>query len=165
MSDEILYKVVIIREDIPGADKLLADLKESFDLAKGAYATEMALITEKREEYYRITTNGIPGTFCLAFDDKKNVLGFIMLEYDERTRTIWTSHVYVRPEVRCRGVYRLMMQRVKKFAKDTNMARIFSIVHVRNKDSQKAHGRVGFRREWIGYEIEMEDSDGKKTER
>lgn len=162
MSEEVLYKVVIIREDLPGADKLLADLKESFDIAKGAYATELSLITQKKEDYYRISTNGMPGTYCLAFDNKNNVLGFILLEYDERTRTLWTSHVYVRPEVRRKGVYRLMMDRVKKFAIDTKMSRIFSIVHVSNKDSIKSHRHVGFRREWIGYEIEMESDDGEK---
>lgn len=159
---EIKYTVLIIREDIPGAEKILNEIEESFFIAKRAYATELALLTGKKEKFYQITTAGEPGTFCLAIDEQKNVLGFVMLEYDERTRTLWTSHVYVRPEVRRKGVYRLMMERIKKFAKDTNMVRIFSIVHVSNKDSQKSHCHVGFRREWIGYEIEMEENDGEK---
>lgn len=51
MSEEVLYKVVIIREDLPGVEKLLADLNESFGIAKVAYATELSLLTQKKEDY------------------------------------------------------------------------------------------------------------------
>lgn len=155
---EVDYCVMILRTDIESTKKIFEDIKPSFEVARGAYATEMSLITKMPESYYKINiTDEEPQTFCLAIDKKNNVLGFILLEADGRTMTLWTCHVYVRPEVRCQGIYKLMMKRVHKFAKDAGFRRVFSVVNQRNKPSQIAHKSVGFKRNWIGYEIKEED--------
>lgn len=154
---EVDYCVVILRTDIDKTKKIFEDIKYSFDIAKGAYATEMSLLTGEKEKFYKILDEDQPQTFCLAIDKKNNVIGFIFIEADGRTMTLWTSHVYVRPEFRRMGVYKLMMERVRKFAKDAGFERVFSFVHGTNKVSQKAHKKAGFKRCWIGYEINKEE--------
>lgn len=154
---EVEYCVVVLRTDIEQTKKIFEDIKPSFDIAKGAYATEMSLLTKKPESFYKIKEEDYPQTFCLAIDKNNNVLGFIYLESEDKTKTLWTCHVYVRPEVRQKGIYKLMIQRVHKFAKEAGFQRVFSVVHQKNKPSQRAHKSVGFKRRWIGYEIEEGD--------
>jgi len=157
------YKVILARTDIEDFNPLFEKIKDSFDIAKGAYATELSLMTERDEGFFKIHEPNEPQPFCLAIDEDNNVLGFILLEADSRTMTLWTCHVYVRPEVRGMGVYKLMMKRVKKFAEDAGFRYLFSIVHKRNDVSQKAHAHVGFKKRWIGYEIPIEPvNDNKK---
>lgn len=154
MQKEVNYCVLILRTDIEKTKKIFEDIKPSLDIAKNAYATEVSLITKENPIYYQIADTGEPQTWCLAIDEKNNVLGFIYIEADGRTMTLWTSHVYVRPEVRGHGIYKLMMERVQKFAKDAKFNRVFSVVHQRNTASQRAHKSAGFKKRWIGYEIE-----------
>lgn len=155
---EVEYTVVIIQ--VGKCPEIYQKIKPSFDIAKGAYATELSLITNEKKLYYSLgKEDGPEAIYCLAVDKDSNVLGFIYLELDERTMTLWTSHVYVRPEVRKKGVYRLMMERVKKFARDCKFNRVFSLAHVYNKDSQWAHRKVGFKKCWVGYEIPMENEN------
>lgn len=153
---QIEYTVVIIRTDL--CPEIYEKIKPTFDIAKGAYSTEMALLTRENEIYYHIDKEDAPGTmYCLAVDKNNTVIGFILLETDARTKTLWTSHVYVRPEVRQKGVYKLMIERVKKFARDCRFNRMFSIVHRKNWPSQRAHKSAGFKKAWVGYEIPMEN--------
>ena len=98
------YQAIMVRTDIKGFEDLIGNIEPSFSIAKGAYATELSLMTGKPETFYKITGNGEPETFCLAINRKNVVLGFVMLEYDIRTKTLWISHVYVRPEARHQGV-------------------------------------------------------------
>lgn len=153
---QIEYTVVIIKTDL--CPEIYEKIKPTFDIAKGAYSTEMSLLTGEKELYYHIDKEDVPGTmYCLAVDKNNTVIGFILLESDARTKTLWTSHVYVRPEVRLQGVYKLMMERVKKFARDCGFNRVFSVVHRKNWPSQQAHKRAGFKKCWVGYEIPMEN--------
>lgn len=155
---QIEYTVVIIRTDL--CPEIYEKIKPTFDIAKGAYSTEMALLTGEYELYYHIDKEDAPGTmYCLAVDKNNTVIGFILLETDARTKTLWTSHVYVRPEVRQKGVYKLMIERVKKFARDCRFNRMFSIVHRKNWTSQQAHKKAGFKKCWVGYEIPMENEN------
>ena len=158
MQEQIEFAVVLIRiGDIP---EIYEKIKPTFDIAKGAYATELSLLTGEKEQYYKLDKEDDPNTmYCLAIDKSNTVLGFILLEVEERTRTLWTSHVYVRPEVRKKGVYKLMMERVKKFAKDCKFNRVFSVVHRKNWPSQQAHKKTGFKKAWMGYEIPMENEN------
>lgn len=157
---EIEYCVVILRTDMEASKKIFEDVKNSLNIAKGAYATEMSIKTKMSETFYRIEDDSDPQTWCLAIDKNNNILGFIFLEADGRTMTLWTSHVYVRPEVRGNGIYKLMMERVKKFAEDAKFKRVFSIVHQKNTSSQRAHKSAGFKKRWIGYEIKSEETIG-----
>ena len=155
---EIEYAVVVIQVGL--CPKIYERIKPTLDIAKGAYATELSLLTGKNEIYYKIGKNDAPETmYCLAVDKNDTVLGFILLETDERTKTLWTCHVYVRPEVRRKGVYKLMIERVKKFARDCKFNRMFSVVHRENWPSQKAHKKAGFQKCWVGYEIPMENEN------
>lgn len=155
---QIEYTVVIIRTGL--CPEIYEKIKPTFDIAKGAYSTEMALLTGENELYYHIDKEDAPGTmYCLAVDKNNTVIGFILLETDARTKTMWTSHVYVRPEVRQKGVYKLMIERVKKFARDCRFNRMFSIVHRKNWPSQQAHKKAGFKKSWVGYEIPMENEN------
>lgn len=154
---EIDYCVLVLRTDIEKTKKIFESIKPSLDITKGAYATEVGFITRKDKSFYKIDETEDPQTWCLAIDKNNNVLGFIFLEADPRTMTLWTCHVYVRPEVRGKGIYKLMMERVRKFAKDAQFKRVFSVVHQRNTASQRAHKSAGFKKRWIGYEIEEGD--------
>lgn len=154
---EVNYCVVVLRTDIEESKKIFDAIRPSLDIAKGAYATEVGYITRKDTSFYKIGEPTDPQTWCLAIDKDNHVLGFIYLEADARTMTLWTSHVYVRPEVRGKGIYKLMMERVQKFAKDAKFKRVFSIVHQRNTASQRAHKSVGFKKRWIGYEINEDE--------
>lgn len=161
VDDSKGYRVIMVRTDIPGCNELMERIEPSFSIAKGAYATELSLLTGEPVRMYRICSNGEPETYCLAVDQDNIVVGFALLEYEARSRTLWTCHVYVRPEVRHRGVYKNMIERIKRFAKDAGMDRIFSIVHMANRTSICAHKKVGFQRQWVGFEIK-ENSDAKK---
>ena len=157
-QNQIEYTVVMIR---PGyCPELYKKIKDSLTIAKNAYATEMSLLTNKNEIFYKIEAeDGPEATYCIAVDKNNNVLGFIYTEADIRTMTLWTSHVYVRPEVRKNGVYSLMMKRVLKFAKDCQFNRVFSMVHEDNIISQCAHIGTGFKNKWHGYEIDMRETE------
>lgn len=152
---EVEYAVVLIMAG--ECPEMFNKVKPTLDIAKGAYATELSLITGEPEEYYRLPKEDEHGTmYCLAVDREDNVIGFILLETEDRTRTLWTCHVYVRPEVRKKGVYKMMMKRVMKFATDCRFNRVFSVVHRKNWPSQQAHKSAGFKKSWVGYEIPME---------
>lgn len=157
---QVEYTVVLIQ--VGQCPEMYKKIKDTLDIAKGAYATEMSLMTGADEIFYNIDKDDEPeAMYCLAVDKKNTVLGFIYLETDTRTMTLWTSHVYVRPEARKKGVYSLMMKRVKKFAQDCKFRRIFSIVHTSNVVSQCAHCGAGFDSEWMGFELYVR---GEKNE-
>lgn len=160
MQQEVEYTVVLIR--VGSCPEIYKKIQPSLNIAKGAYATELSLLTGEKELFYKIDKEDAPDTlYCLAVDKNNTVLGFILLELEDRTLTLWTCHVYVRPEVRQKGVYRLMMERVKKFAKDCKFNRVFSVVHRKNWPSQQAHKKTGFKKSWVAYEIPMEDENAK----
>lgn len=158
MTKQIEYAVVLVM--IGQSPRMDEKVKPTLDIAKGAYATELSLITGEPEEYYRLPKEDEHGTmYCLAVDREDNVIGFILLETEDRTRTLWTCHVYVRPEVRKKGVYKMMMKRVMKFAEDCKFNRVFSLVHEDNIISQCAHIGTGFKNKWYGYEIDMREKE------
>lgn len=155
MEKTVEYKVVIVNTNSDTYRIISNDIAESFELARKAYATELSLMTSKPERHYAIDI-GDDLTFCLAINENRQVIGFVLLDFETKTRAVWTSHVYVRPEVRKMGVYRLMVERIKKFTHDLEYNRVFSLVHIENTTSQKSHIRVGFKKKWIGYEMEVE---------
>lgn len=160
MQKQIEYAVVLIR--VGECKELYEKIKPTFDIAKGAYATEMSLLTGEKELYYKLDKEDDPAAmYCLAVDKNNVVLGFIYLEVDERTMTLWTCHVYVRPECRKQGVYIRMMDRVKKFAKDCKFNKIFSFVHEDNMASQCAHLSVGFVDTWHGFQFYITENDNE----
>ena len=122
------------------------------DLAMGAYSTEVAAITGWPEGMFKPSKEA---PVCVAFTKDMAVLGFITIAVDTVNKITFTEHVYVRPEVRKKGVYKLMMKRIEKFAKDTKCERIVSFVFDKNDVSKKAHKKTGFKPVMRGYSKEV----------
>lgn len=165
---EIEYKVMLLNPNSsnPQIKKLLESLKtgstgvDGLNVATGAYQTELTIATGMPDCYFKVGNNPI----CVAFTKENSVLGFITIGIDARTATLYTEHVYVRPEVRHKGVYKLMMERVKKFAKDTKCERIMSFVFDKNRDSKKVHAKVGFKKTISVYMMEVKDEQCEPKE-
>ena len=153
MSKLTEYKVMLLNP----AEEKTADLFEKLlhgtdgtnglIVAMNAYATEMALMTNNPEELFKICGNPV----CVAFTEDYRVFGFIVVGADAGTKTVVTEHVYVRPEVRHKGIYKLMLKRVEKLVEDIKYDRIVSFVFNENDISQKAHENQGFKHRMIGY--------------
>lgn len=161
-TKEVEYQVMLVRSDIENTKKLVEDLKPSLVDAAITYMAEMAWKTKKEMNFYDVKKayidNG-PFTVCVAFDKQLNVLGFVFLDFEGITKTLWICHAFVKLEFRKKGVYKLMMKRIKSFAKSIKASRIFSIVYKSNDESQKAHKKLGFRKEWTGYEMEINNEE------
>ena len=147
------YKVMLIN---PAETKTLdllhklingSDGTNGLKVAMGAYRTEMALMTNNPEHLFNI--QGLP--VCVAFTEDYRVLGFISVGADPETKTVCTEHVYVRPELRHQGIYKLMMKRVEKLATDLKFERIVSFVFEENDLSQQVHEKQGFKKRMVGY--------------
>jgi len=157
MGKETEYKVMLINPAEPKTKDLLEKLihgtndQDGLEIAMRAYMTEMSVMTGMPEYLFNIPQNPV----CVAFTEDFRVFGFIVVGADSSTKTVITEHVYVRPEVRHKGVYQLMMKRIEKLAKDIEFERIVSFVFNENDTSQKAHKKVGFKKRMIGYIKDM----------
>ena len=152
--EQVQYTVLIFKKGSELLDQAYDDLFNAFD----EYKKEMVKITEKDEKFYDVAfafSSNDNAYVCIAIDRKKNILGFILTEFDFITKTLWTSHVFVRKEYRKKGVYTLMMKRIQKFAKDAQFKRIFSLVHITNYISKEAHKSIFGGKQWVGYEMEV----------
>lgn len=147
------FKVMMLSPRIKSTAELFQKLVKGSDGTNGlgvavrAYATEMSLMTGLPEYLFQVRMEPI----CVAFTEDYRVLGFIQIGVDDGAKVICTEHAYVRPEVRNKGVYSLMMKRVEKMAKDMKMERIVSFVFSENDESQKVHEKSGFKPRMIGY--------------
>ena len=153
------YNVMRLSPRIKSTESLFENLRKGTDGTDGlevcinAYTTEMSLMTNLPERLFKV----IPGAICVAFTQDFRVFGFISVGIDDRTRTLCTEHAYVRPEVRNKGVYTLMMKRVEKMARDMRFERIASFVFDENDVSKTAHNKNGFKARMIGYIKEVEN--------
>ena len=118
-------------------------------LCQDAYKTEMSGMSQFKypEEYFQVE----PGYTVLAITEDKRCIGFASLYAQIQTKTLVIGHVYVRPEYRGKGVYKTMVARAEKFAKDIKMERMCAFVHRFNGGSMKAHHKLGFKQEMVGY--------------
>ena len=158
-TKEVEYCVLIVNKELDEKNVgILKKCENSLFRLFAYYEITMAEKTGKSQIYYDVLSAYRAGqidTLCIAIDKEYQVYGFIILEADMITRTLWTSHVYVDSNVRRSGVYTMMIKRVKKFAEDAKFNRIFSLVHKSNDESQKAHKKLGFTKQWTGYEMEI----------
>lgn len=122
-------------------------------LCQDAYKTEMSGITGLPETEFGIEK----GIVVCAVTKDKRCLGFMNLyiSTENSPGTLCIGHVYVRPEVREKGVYHKMLERAEKFAKDIGSKRIISFVHRSNGGSMKAHHKLGFKQSMVGYVKEV----------
>lgn len=163
MPKIIGYSVLLINTEV---DKKNSGMIKSYEPRLlnlfQKYQMEVSAVTKEDPIYFDVAGAYMQGridTLCIAADREFNVYGFIVLEADMTTRTLWTSHVYVDPSVRMCGVYTLMMKRVKKFAEDAKFNRIFSLVHRNNYGSRQAHRKVFGPQMWAGYQMEIKHED------
>ena len=153
MSELTEYKVMMLSPRIKSTQELFEKLMHGTDGTDGldicikAYKTETALMTGLPETMFNVGS----GAICIAFTEDYRVFGFISVGIDDRSRVLCTEHAYVRPEVRHKGVYTLMMKRVEKMAKDMKFERIASFVFQENDTSKIAHEHNGFKPRMIGY--------------
>lgn len=151
------YKVMMLSPNIKSTKELFDHLVEGSDgtdgirVLSGAYMTEMSIMTGLPEKTFHVEY----GPICVAFAENFRVLGFITIGVDDKAKTLCTEHAYVRPEVRSKGVYRLMMKRVEKMAKDMGMEKIVSFVFYENETSRIVHEKTGFEKRIIGYMKEV----------
>lgn len=159
MSTLTEYKVMMLSPRIKSTAELFQKLVKGSDgtnglgLAVKAYATEMSLMTELPEYMFQVRMEPI----CVAFTEDYRVIGFIQIGVDDGAKVICTEHAYVRPEVRKKGVYTLMLKRVEKMAKDMKFDRIASFVFNENETSKTAHEHNGFKPRMTGYIKEVEN--------
>ena len=163
MPKVISYAVLLINRELDKKNAgMLKNLEPQLVNLFYKYQMEMMAITKEEGIYFDVVSayeNNNIDTLCIAADKEYNVYGFIILEADMITRTLWTSHVFVDPSVRMSGVYKLMMKRVKKFAEDAKFNRIFSLVHRNNYGSRQAHRKVFGPQMWNGYQMEIKHED------
>ena len=159
MSELTEYKVMMLSPRIKSTEELFDNLRkgtngtDGLDVCINAYKTEMSLMTGLPESMFNVGA----GAVCVAFTEDYRVFGFITVGIDDRTRVLCTEHAYVRPEVRHKGVYTLMLKRVEKMAKDMKFDRIVSFVFGENETSQTAHEHNGFKARMVGYMKEVEN--------
>lgn len=126
-------------------------------LCQDAYKTEMKCIAEMGglNQLDEHTFHIEPGYTVLAVTPDKKCIGFASIYVDIEAQTIILGHVYVRPEFREKGVFKTMLARIEKFAKDTKMKQIVSFVYRANGGSMKAHHNLGFKQQMVGYMKEV----------
>ena len=146
MAETIEYKVMMVRRDIPELKKLLNDMDGSLTEAHAEY---MCDLIDKGQPANFIYIND--QSMCVAFTKDMEVVGFITVNPQIETQSIITEHVFVRKKWRKQGVYKLMMKRVEKFAKDIGAKNIMSFVWAGNDLSKKVHQKSGFKKKIIGY--------------
>ena len=156
--DQLEYACVLFDERNPESEKFTNNFllgEWGWKLCQDAYKTEMSLMTGLPETEFGIE-KGL--TVCAVSKDKR-CLGFINLyiSADNAPGTLCIGHAYVRPEVREKGVYKRMLERTEKFAKDIGAKRIISFIHCGNKISVRTHRHLGFKEMMVGYVKEVED--------
>lgn len=155
---ELMYKCVLFDERNPEFDKAFKtnwfEKEWGWDVCQNSYKLELSLITG-----LPVTEFGIErGLTILTITADKKCLGFMNLymDADNAPQTICIGHVYVRPEVRGKGIYKRMLERAEKFAKDINAIQIVAFVHRSNGGSMKAHHKLGFKQGIVGYVKEVQ---------
>lgn len=130
-------------------DKLIGTW--GFKLCRDAYRTELSGMTGQPEEVFHVD----PGLTVLTVTEDEKCLGFASLFVDPEAKMVVIGHAYVRPEVRENGIYRMMVKRIEKFAKDIKMEKLVAFVYRANGGSMKAHSKIGFKQNMVGYMKEV----------
>lgn len=152
---ELSYTCVLFDERSKDAKSFIEKFKDGpwgYDVCRGAYRTEMSLITKLPETEFGIE----PGLCIVAVSKDRKCVGFMNLYITiNAPDTICIGHVYVRPEVRGKGVYKKMLERLEAFAHQIKAQRIVSFVHRSNGGSMKAHHNLGFKQQMVGFVKEV----------
>lgn len=150
---ELKYACLLVDTREKESEKLTGHLvgEWGFKICMDAYKTELSCMTGEPEEAFHI----YPGYTVITATETKKCLGFVSLYVDIKAKTLIVGHAYVRPEVREKGIYRMMLKRAEKFAKDTGMRKIIAFVYRANGGSMKAHKELGFKQDMVGYTKEV----------
>jgi len=155
------YKVMLLNPSEEKTKELMGKLikgtngEDGLEIAMKAYQTEMGLITGNQPHLFLVR----PTPVCVAFTEDFKVFGFMTVGVDPETKTVCVEHAYVRPEVRKKGVFTLMMKRAEKLTKDLKFERMVSFVFCENYASKQAHEKFGYKKRMIGYIKEVSNED------
>jgi len=131
----------------------LANDEEIFSIA--GFQLKMAKETENIELDRTTVENGVrsvfqdkhKGTYVVALE-QDTVIGSLLITYEwsdwRNSVVLWIQSVYVIPEYRSQGVFRLLYNYVKKIAnEDKNVSGIRLYVDKTNKNAMKVYKTIG----------------------
>lgn len=150
---ELKYACILIDTRDKKSEKITDRLIGTWGLklCKDAYRTELSGMTNQEEDVFHIEN----GYTVLTVTEDEKCLGFASIYVDVLAKTIIIGHAYVRPEVREKGIYSMMVKRIEKFAKDTGMNKIVAFAYRDNGGSMKTHHKIGFKQKMVGYVKEV----------
>ena len=146
MSDVVEYKVMMLDRRNESTKFLFEKMDDQLHIYENAYALEMSLLNGEPKQTFAVDDSQI----CIAFTKEYEVLGFATVGFNPVSKYMFIEHVYVKPRIRKKGVFKSMFARIEKMANDIGAEKICSFVFKSNLDSQKAHKKLGFCNKIIG---------------
>lgn len=141
------YKVMLLDRSVENTKFIFEKIDGQLDIYKRAYATEMSIMNEQPLQMFQFEDNQI----CVAFTKEFDLLGFIAFGFNPISKVLFIEHVYIYPNRRNKGIYKTMMNRIEKLAKDIGADKIAAFVFQKNWDSMQAHQALGLKPTIIGY--------------
>ncbi len=133
-------------------------VKNEYKLIAG-FQQKMALETENYHLDTKIVTNGVlavfddtnKGKYYIVEEDGK-VIASLLTTYEwsdwRNSKVIWIQSVYVLPEYRKKGVFKLMYSEIKKIVKSSlEFSGIRLYVDKTNLNAQKVYTKIGMQGE------------------
>ena len=103
-----------------------------------------------------ILTDPVKGFYLVAEEDG-NIIGELMITYewsDWRGKHIWwIQSAYVKKPWRKMGIFKKLVDEIKKLAKEKNIDIIRLYVHNHNKNAMKVYERLGMKNNYSVYEF------------
>lgn len=138
-----------------------ATLNDAETIAKNSVL--LAKESEDLDVTLNETLNGVKGIlndpvkgFYLVAEDKGDIIGELMITYewsDWRGKNMWwIQSAYVDKTWRKKGVFKQLVEEVKKLAKENNVDIIRLYVHNENKNAMKVYDRIGMKKCYTVYE-------------
>ena len=150
-KETIEYKVMMLDRRNESTKFLFEKMDEQLQIYENAYALEMSLLNGEPKQTFKVDDNQI----CIAFTKEYEVLGFSTVEFNPVSKYLFIEHIYVKPNLRKKGVFKSMYARIEKMANDIGADKICSFVFRSNIDSKKAHAKLGFSKRLIGFVKEL----------
>lgn len=139
-----------------------ATLNDAETIAKNSVL--LAKESEDLDVTLNETLNGVKGIlndpvkgFYLVAENKDNIVGELMITYewsDWRGKNMWwIQSAYVKKPFRKKGIFKQLVEEVKKLAKENNVDIIRLYVHNENKNAMKVYDRIGMKKCYTVYEV------------
>ena len=126
----------------------------------------LAKESENLDITYEEALNGVRGVltdsakgFYLVAEENGDTVGELMITYewsDWRGKNMWwIQSAYVKKLWRKRGIFKKLVETVKKLAKEKNIDIVRLYVHNHNKKAMKAYEKLGMERRYSVYELSL----------